>query len=226
VNLLINNIVESLEVYPREYLFINSKNELYSEDGLKKLLKDITKEKNIGVNSLRSAYVSHYFNKLNKLQLERVAFLMRSSVGTLQNHYLKNDVSLMDDEPEPEPQQQQKILTEINKNYVIDEKPLIKVVEQPLIKQVEKTKNKKLSDEEQKIKHENKKEYLREYYSKNRNEINKINTENSKDKYYIRLVRELNNNVIKFENMRAATVEKWGIKYNKDKKLYYSTLSK
>jgi hypothetical protein len=165
-----------------------------------------------------------------------VAFLMRSSVGTLQNHYLKNDVSLMDDEPEPEPQQQQKILNEINKNVVetplkfkddiINEKSLIKVVEQPLIKQVEKTKNKKLSDEEQKIKHENKKEYLREYYSKNRNEINKINTENSKDKYYIRLVRELNNNVIKFENMRAATVEKWGIKYNKDKKLYYSTLSK
>ena len=88
-----------------------------------------------------------------------------------------------------------------NKNNIIDEKPLKKVVEQPLIKQVEKTKNKKLSDEEQKIKHENKKEYLREYYSKNRNEINKINTENSKDKYYLRLLRELNNNVIKFENM-------------------------
>ena len=35
VNLLINNIVESLETYPREYLFINSNNELYSEDGLK-----------------------------------------------------------------------------------------------------------------------------------------------------------------------------------------------
>jgi len=236
VNTLINNIVESLETYPRTELFINSNNELYSEDGLKKLLKDITKDKNIGVNSLRSAYVSHYFNKLNKLQLERVAFLMRSSPSTLQNHYLKKDVDLMQDEPEPEPQQQQKILNEINKNVVetplkfkddiINEKSLIKVVEQPLIKQVEKTKNKKLSDEEQKIKHENKKEYLREYYSKNRNEINKINTENSKDKYYIRLVRELNNNVIKFENMRAATVEKWGIKYNKDKKLYYSTLSK
>ena len=156
------------------------------------MLKVITNDKNIGVNSLRSAYVSHYFNKLNKLQLERVAFLMRSSVGTLQNHYLKNDVSLMDDEPEPEPQQQQKILNEINKNVVetplnfkddiINEKTLKKVVEQPLIKQVEKTKNKKLSDEEQKIKHENKKEYLREYYDKNRNEINKINTENSKDK--------------------------------------------
>ena len=229
VNTLINNIVESLETYPRTELFINSNNELYSEDGLKKLLKDITKDKNIGVNSLRSAYVSHYFNKLNKLQLERVAFLMRSSVGTLQNHYLKNDVSLMDDEPEPEPQQQQKILTEINKNVV--ETPLkqvknkIVVDEKPLIKLVEQTKNKKLTDEEQNIKHESKKQYLRDYYNKNRTEINKLNTINSKDKYYNRLVRELNNNVIKFENMRAATVEKWGIKYNKDKKLYYSTLS-
>ncbi len=35
-----------------------------------------------------------------------------------------------------------------------------------------------------------KKQYLRDYYEKNRNEINKIKTENSKDKYYIRLVRE------------------------------------
>ena len=103
VDCLIDNIVESLEVYPREYLFINSNNELYSDDGLKKLLKDITKNINIGVNSLRSAYVSHYFNELNNLQIERVGFLMRSSPSTLQNHYLKKDVDLMQDEPEPEP---------------------------------------------------------------------------------------------------------------------------
>ena len=129
------------------------------------MLKDITKEKNIGVNSLRSAYVSHYFNKLNKLQLERVAFLMRSSVGTLQNHYLKNDVSLMDDEPEePEPKQQQEIIKKIN-NIVVDVKPTQKEVIKPVIK-IEQHKNKKLSDEERDIKHENKKEYLREYYKK------------------------------------------------------------
>ena len=74
---------------------------------------------------------------------------MRSSSSTLQTHYFKNDVDLMQDE-KPEPQQQQKILTEINKNVVetpfkfkddiINEKSLIKVVEQSLIKQVEKTK--------------------------------------------------------------------------------------
>ncbi len=55
MNLLINNIIESLEVYPRTELFVNSNNSLYRDDGLKKLLKDITKDKNIGVNSLRSA---------------------------------------------------------------------------------------------------------------------------------------------------------------------------
>jgi hypothetical protein len=43
------------------------------------------------------------------------------------------------------------------KEDIINEKPLIKTVKQPLIIQVENTKNKKLTDEEQKIKHENKK---------------------------------------------------------------------
>ena len=73
-------------------------------------------EKNIGVNSLRSAYVSYYFNKLNKLQLERVAFLMRSSVGTLQNHYLKNDGAGEEPEPKgPTPEPDQTIIKEIIK---------------------------------------------------------------------------------------------------------------
>ncbi len=78
---------------------------------------------------------------------------MRSSVPTLEKHYLKNGG--VGDEPreeEPDQQQQQQILNEINKNIVktsskikediINEKTLIKTVEQPLIKQVEKTKNK------------------------------------------------------------------------------------
>jgi hypothetical protein len=63
---------------------------------------------------------------------------------------------------------------------------------------------------------------LREYCKQHKEEINKINTENSKNKYYNRLVRELNYNVIKFENMRPITVEKWGIKYDsKNEKLLF-----
>ncbi len=71
---------------------------------------------------------------------------MRSSNGILQNHYLKNDVSLINDEPEPEPQQQQKISSVIIKNVV--ETPLkqiknkIVVDEAIIIKEVEQNKNK------------------------------------------------------------------------------------
>jgi pantothenate kinase len=111
-------------------------------------------------------------------------------------------------------------------NKIVVETPIKKEVEQQLKIKDEQPKNKILTDEQQKIKHETKKEYLREYYKQHKEEINKINTENSKNKYYNRLVRELNNNVIKFEKMRAVTVEKWGIKYDIKNKKYYSTLSK
>ena len=216
-----------METYPREYLFINSNNELYSEDGLKKMLKDITQEKNIGVNSLRSAYVSHYFNKLNKNQLDRVAFLMRSSVGTLQNHYLKKDVDLMQDE-EPEPQQQQKILTEIKKNIV--ETPLkqvknkIVVDEKPIKKEVEPPKNKILTDEQQEKRHNNKKEYLREYYENNKDALLEKAKENDKNKYWLRYVRELSNNFIKWENIKEETKIKY--KLHKQGNKYWSDFDK
>ena len=116
VNILINNIIESLEIYPREELFINSKNEQYTEKGLQKMLSEISDEKKIGVNSLRSAYVTFYFPKINLLKKERIAFLMRSSVPTLEKHYLKNGgVGDEPEEEEPDEQQQQQILKEINK---------------------------------------------------------------------------------------------------------------
>ncbi len=75
VNLLINNIVEGLKIYPRTELFINSNNSLYSDNGLKTILKDITKDKNIGVNSLRSAYeftilINRYISKISKIYLK------------------------------------------------------------------------------------------------------------------------------------------------------------
>ena len=68
--------------------------------------------------------------------------------------------------------------------------------------------------------------YVSEYYKQHKEEINKINTEKIKNKNFNRLVRELNYNVIKFENMRPVTVEKWGIKHDMKNKKYYSTLSK
>ena len=216
VNTLINNIIESLTEYPRESLFINSSNKQYTEDGLKKLLKEITKEKNIGVNALRSAYVSHYFNKLNKLQLERIAFLMRSSVGTLQNHYLKNDG--VGDEPEPDeptPAPKDQIINQVIKKQA-DTKPLMKVEEVEI-------KHKVFTNEEHQQYRNNKNAYLKQYYNEHKNDLLARANEHSKTNYGQRLARELNKNMISFEKMRPITIEKWGIKYDVKTKKYTAT---
>ena len=69
-------------------LFINSNNEQYTEKRLQKMLQDISNEKNIGVNSLRSAYVT-LFSKNQFIEKRTNCFLMRSSIQTLKKHYLK-----------------------------------------------------------------------------------------------------------------------------------------
>ncbi len=74
---------------------------------------------------------------------------MRSRVGAPQNHYLKNDVSSMDDEPEePEPKQLKEIINKVNK--IVVERIIIKRSWSAINKNVESIKNKKLTDEEQK----------------------------------------------------------------------------
>jgi hypothetical protein len=71
-----------LDIYSREELFTISKNEQYTEKGLQTILSEISNDKNIGVNYLRSAFVSFYFPNINLLK-KKNSLLMRSSVGTL-----------------------------------------------------------------------------------------------------------------------------------------------
>ncbi len=65
VDNLINMLLESVKLYPREYLFINTDGNLYSEKGLQKMLYDLLPDKNLGVNALRSIYASYWLPKLN-----------------------------------------------------------------------------------------------------------------------------------------------------------------
>jgi hypothetical protein len=88
---LILIFLESVKLYPREYLFINNKSEQYTEKGLQKMLFELVPDKNIGINALRSNYTSHYLPKLNKNQIHRVAFLMRTSFNILSTNYLKKN---------------------------------------------------------------------------------------------------------------------------------------
>jgi hypothetical protein len=89
VELFIFNILESVKLYPREVLFINNKGEQYTEKGLQMFLYELVPDKNIGINALRSMYTSFFLPKLNKNQINRVAFLMRTSCNMLSTNYLK-----------------------------------------------------------------------------------------------------------------------------------------
>jgi hypothetical protein len=62
VELLILNILESVKLYPREFLFINNKDEQYTEKGLQTMLYKLVPDKNIGINALRSIYIIIYQN--------------------------------------------------------------------------------------------------------------------------------------------------------------------
>ena len=106
VDLLIEIIIESINDYPREYLFINSKNEPYTEKGLQKMLYDFLKNKNIGVNSLRSSYASYWLPKVNANQVQRIAYLMRTSAAMLYKNYLKKTNEEPEEEETPKATQQ------------------------------------------------------------------------------------------------------------------------
>ena len=59
----------------------------YTEKGLEKMLFELVPNKNLGVNALSSVYTSNSLPKLNKNQINRVAFLMRTSFNMLSTIY-------------------------------------------------------------------------------------------------------------------------------------------
>lgn len=88
VNKLIDQIIESVKLYPREYLFITT-NKAYIEKSLQKMLSELVHNKRLGVHVFRSVYISHWIPKLNKNQINRVLFFMRSSTEMLTTNYFK-----------------------------------------------------------------------------------------------------------------------------------------
>jgi hypothetical protein len=72
-------------------LFINNKGEQYTKKGLQKMLYELVPNKNTGINAFRSIYSSYWLPKLNKNQINRIAFLMRTSFNMLFTNYFKNN---------------------------------------------------------------------------------------------------------------------------------------
>jgi hypothetical protein len=203
VDILINLIIESVDIFPREFLFINSKGDKASADTLNDYNKSFVQDLQLNINSFRSAYISYWLPKLNKIQKDRVVAFMRTSATMTELNYFKQfetegkeEINIINsNETKPEPEQE----------------PELKI----------KTRQPRLTNEQRKQKREKKNEYYKSYYEENKDKMIEKAKENSRANYGARIIRELNNNMKDISTVKAETLEKWNIKYNSKTKLYY-----
>jgi len=203
VDILINLIIESVQTFPREFLFINSKGDKASADTLNDYNKSFVPDLQLNINSFRSAYISYWLPKLNKIQKDRVVAFMRTSASMTELNYFKQF--------ETEGKEEINIINSNETEQETEPEPEIKV----------KTRAKRITDEQRKQKREKKNNYLKTYYEDNKDKILEKAKENSRTTYGRRIVRELNNNVKDISTVKEETLNKWGIKYNSKTKLYY-----
>ena len=83
-------------------------------------------------------------------------------------------------------------------------------------------KTNKISDMKRVERHNNKKEYLNDYYASKKDKLLERAKLNSKMTYGKRIARELNNNVMDFKSLQQKTIDKWKIIYDPATKLYIS----
>ncbi len=148
VEILINLIIESVDIFPREFLFINSKGDKASADTLKDYNKSFIPNLRLNINSFRSAYISYWLPKINKFQKDRVVAFMRTSATMTELNYFKQF--------ETEGKEEINI---INSNETKPEQePELKI----------KTRQPRLTNEQRKQKREKKNEYYKNYYEENK----------------------------------------------------------
>ena len=196
VELLIDTIIESINDYPRDYLFINSKNEPYSEKGLQKMLYDLMKDKNIGVNSLRSSYFSYWIPRCNANQVQRIAYLSRTSAAMIYKNYLKKD----NEEPEEEETPKTTLQTSAPKTII------------------------KLTPEEITKYKQDRRDYYKQYYEKRKGELLERAKISDKANYYKRAIRDLRSGRKNIEDFKDATIDKYKIEWDRKRNEYISLL--
>lgn len=214
---LIRLINESIQMFPRDYLFVNIKGAKASADVINDWNKSLLPDKQLNINSFRSAYISYYWPKLNRQQKDRLIFFMRSSSKYAETNYLK--------------QFEQTISEEIQNKAINPDDNIIssktttskaKNENEPVtITTIIKERAKRLSDEQRTSKRTAKNEYLKDYYVKNKEKLVDRAKQQSKVTYGDRLIREVNTNQRDISTIKKATIDRWGIKFNTTTNLYY-----
>ena len=205
---LINLIYDSLKIFPREWLFINTKGNKASQDTLKDWINSIIK---INIPNLRSSYISYWYPKINRLQKDRLIAFMRTSSKYAELNYLKQyDITT------PDEIQNIGVETSEYNNHGTKEPETEQETEFKI-----KTRQPRLTNEQRVERRNKKNEYHKKYYDENKEQMIIKAKENSRANYGRRLIRELNNNSKDISTVKDDTLEKWNIKYNSKTKLYY-----
>lgn len=224
-------IITSLIRYPRKSLFVNKDTfKPVKEDTVAEWIRFLIPNKTLNVGTFRSSFVSYFYPKFNNLDKKIMVLRMRTSIDEINRAYLKfysNPDTLVKVKVEPTQELLQKVLTGKKDTPIIvnnNNTGLIKVKDepadeeyfqpqpiqpvQPIQHQLTRNEQKKINS---KIWYENNKEYQK----------NKSKSKNNPQAYRLRYINELNSNKLEFKSLKKETIDKYDIKYDAVKKLYY-----
>lgn len=196
-------LMYSYKTYPRNVLFISKLG--WEKQDLKKVapetvsewLRELIPNKNIGINGMRSSFVSYWYDKFNNYQKQILKTRMRTSNNEIQRNYYKkyntpDELIKVKIEPTEEDDNEED-------NIEIQPKGLIQIKEKPKpenIHERKKTNFKKYYDDP--LKREKHLERVRKYN----------NTELTVAKRYI---RELQKGLLDFDRLQQNTKDKYGL---------------
>ena len=231
---LCNMLKYSYKTYKRSSMFLQ-KNEwrrnkkAISSAAIGKWLSELMPNKNIGVNTFRSSFVSYYFPKWNNRQRNVMAIRMRTSMSQIMRSYLKfytdpDTLVKIKEEPEEElvarvaqgnSENNRHVVNDNINNDIGDEmEENANINEEIIFQQPE---NAQVINQVADY-HERRKQSFRKWYENDENKQKHRNR--TKAAYGARYVRELNKGVIDFSKMNEETIVKYGIKKD-DNGMYF-----
>lgn len=223
---LCNLIKFSLKMYPRRFLFIQTKNG-YEKENYKQItaatvsswLKPVFNDKNIGIDVFREAFVSYYFPKFNNRQRHIMKIRMRTSTDILLRSYLKiyttND-ELVKVKVEPDDDFVEKMNQGKDENTAIN----IDEYKKPNTRNKKKVNVANQSNEihiaETKDISAIRRDNFKKWYAKKENKDRLKIRDTNPITYARRYVRELNKGVLLVENIQEETLKKYMIEQNEN----------
>ena len=221
-----NIIIQSLTDFPRTHLFVSpSTLKPVKDTTIAEWLKNLFPDKNLGVNTFRSSFVSYFYPKSNNREKEIMRIRMRTSRQELERAYLKHysspDIlSRVKLEPTDELLSSASVGTTSNPLYVdndgerFNDYPRSSRVNVDIPNQVRRKSD--VPIREQRIANS------RKYYANNKEKHLEYMKSYDKDPKVIKrkYVRDLNSGQLEWSKIKEATKQKYDLKFDSNTNTY------